>query len=123
VPFLSLPINFKFYTFKYKSRCIFLSYEQGRNHDSAQVGVDGLDLEDVAMCKEEYDAAVAAFIRSKGITRCPTACALPTQAAVPAADRAALESYAATRGRSRQQKIAERQRSFWTAKVLAGPGE
>jgi hypothetical protein len=75
------------------------------------------------MCQDEYEAAVAAFIRSKGITRCPTACALPTQGTVPAADRAALDSYAATRSQSRQQKIAERQRSFWAAKVLAGPGE
>jgi hypothetical protein len=75
------------------------------------------------MCQEEYQAAVAAFIRSNGITRCPTACALPTQASVSEADRAALESYAATRNFSRQQKVAARQNSFWAAKVLAGPGE
>jgi len=37
----------------------------------------------------EYEAAVAAFIRAKGVTRCPTACALPTQGTVPAGDRAA----------------------------------
>jgi hypothetical protein len=29
---------------------------------------------------------VAEFIRTKGITRCPTACVLPTQGLVPAAD-------------------------------------
>ena len=75
------------------------------------------------MCQEEYEAAVAAFIRNKGITRCPTACALPTQGTVPVADRTALGTYAATRNMSRQQKIAERQRSFWAAKLLAGPGE
>ena len=75
------------------------------------------------MYQEEYEAAVAAFIRSKGITRCPTACALPTQGTVPAADRAALENYATNRSLSRQRKIADRQRAFWAAKVLAGPGE
>jgi len=71
------------------------------------------------MCQEEYEAAVAAFIRSKGITRCPTACALPTQASVPAADRAALERYAATRDHARAQNTSAGERSFWAAKVLA----
>ncbi len=75
------------------------------------------------MCAEEYDAAVAAFIRSNGITRCPTACALPTQGIIGADDRAALADYAATRSRSRQLKSAERERSFWTVKVLAGQRE
>jgi hypothetical protein len=75
------------------------------------------------MCLEEYEAAVAAFIRSKGITRCPTACALPTQGVVPAADRAALERYAAIRNELRVQKISVHERSFWAAKVLAVPGE
>src|SRR6186997_1231001 len=51
------------------------------------------ELEDFTMCQEEHQAAVAAFIRNKGVTRCPTACALPTQGSVPAADRAALEAY------------------------------
>ncbi len=66
------------------------------------------------MHQDEHAAAVAAFIRSRGITRCPTACALPTQGTIAAADRAALEDYAAARGRSRQQKSAAR---------LARPGE
>jgi len=43
--------------------------------------------------------AVAEFIRTKGITRCPTACVLPTQALLGAADRAALEEHAAKRDR------------------------
>jgi len=42
--------------------------------------------------------AVAEFIRTKGITRCPTACVLPTQGLVPAADRVALEDHAVERG-------------------------
>ena len=48
-----------------------------------------------------YDdnVAVAEFIRTKGITRCPTAFVLPTQALLGAADRAALEEHAAIRDR------------------------
>jgi hypothetical protein len=61
------------------------------------------------MIDDEYQAAVAAFIRVKGITRCPTACALPTQATVPAADRAALEDYANARARTREKRATARQ--------------
>jgi hypothetical protein len=50
------------------------------------------------MSDEDCDA-IAEFIRSKGVTRCPTACVLPTQALVGAADRAALEEHAVTRDR------------------------
>jgi hypothetical protein len=75
------------------------------------------------MYREEYEAAVAAFIRSNGITRCPTACALPTQASPAAADRVALQRYAALRNQSRRQQVTGRGRSFWAAKVLAGHGE
>ncbi len=74
------------------------------------------------MCHEEYEAAVAAFIRRNGITRCPTACALPTQATPAAADRAALQRYAALRSQSRRQATG-RDGSFWAAKVLAGHGD
>ena len=42
------------------------------------------------MTQQEHDAAVAAFIRARGVTRCPTACAVPTQASVTEADRLAL---------------------------------
>jgi len=75
------------------------------------------------MCREEYEAAVAAFIRTNGITRCPTACALPTQATPGAADRAALQRYVALRSQSRRQQVAARHPSFWASKVLAGSGE
>jgi hypothetical protein len=54
----------------------------------------------------EYEAAVAAFIRDRGVTRCPTACLVRTQASVPAADRAALEHYEAGRDQSRRSHIA-----------------
>ena len=75
------------------------------------------------MHQDEHQAAMAAFIRGKGITRCPTACALPTQGTVDAADRAALQSYAAARSQSLQQKIVRREQSLWALKVPAVPGE
>ena len=40
------------------------------------------------------EAAIAAFIRAKGITRCPTACAAPTHAYGSAADRQILRQRA-----------------------------
>lgn len=43
------------------------------------------------MTQQEHEAAIAAFIRAKGITRCPTVCAVPTQASIAEADRRALE--------------------------------
>ena len=60
----------------------------------------------------DYEAAVAAFIRAKGVTRCPTACALPTQGTVPAGDRAALANYAEARDK---RQAAARARAFWPA--------
>src|SRR5438128_5807118 len=64
---------------------------------------------------DDSAAAIAEFIRTKGITRCPTACVLPTQGLVGAADRAALEEYAVARDRTRREKMAARMRSFWEA--------
>ena len=54
--------------------------------------------------------AVAEFIRTKGITRCPTACVLPTQGLIPAADRVALEEHAVERDRLRRAQAAARWR-------------
>ena len=56
---------------------------------------------------------VAEFIRDKGVTRCPTACVLPTQGEVAEADRAALAEYATGRERSRQARAALRARPYW----------
>ena len=67
------------------------------------------------MSSTEYEAAVEAFIRNKGVTRCPTACLVRTQASVPAADRAALEHYEAGREQSRRTHIAA------TARLLGVP--
>ncbi len=47
------------------------------------------------MSQSEYEAAVAAFIRNRGVTRCPTACVVRTQGTVSHADRAALQQRAA----------------------------
>jgi len=64
------------------------------------------------MSQDEYEATVAAFIRTKGITRCPTACAFRTQGTIAAADRAALEDYVAAREWLRERRIAARRRMF-----------
>jgi hypothetical protein len=47
------------------------------------------------MSQSEYEAAVAAFIRNRGVTRCPTACVVRTQGTVSNADREALQQRAA----------------------------
>jgi hypothetical protein len=39
------------------------------------------------------EEAIAEFIRQKGVTRCPTACASTTRAKVSEADRAELQKY------------------------------
>jgi hypothetical protein len=52
---------------------------------------------------ENDSEAVAEFIRTKGITRCPTACVLPTQGLVAAADRVALEEHEAKTKAERDQ--------------------
>jgi len=59
---------------------------------------------------ENDDEAVAEFIRTKGITRCPTACVLPTQGLVPAADRVALDEFAVERDRLRRAQATARWR-------------
>ena len=53
------------------------------------------------MSKADYEAAVAAFLRTKGVTRCPTVCAVPTQATVAEADRLAYRDYVAAKETSR----------------------
>jgi hypothetical protein len=67
------------------------------------------------LSNSDYEAAVAAFIRNRGVTRCPTACLARTQASVPAADRAALEQYEAGREQSRRSHIVA------TARLLGVP--
>jgi hypothetical protein len=47
------------------------------------------------MSQSEYEAAIAAFIQTRGVTRCPTACVVRTQGSVSASDREALSRRAA----------------------------
>lgn len=56
------------------------------------------------MSPNNDDAAIAAFLRSKGVTRCPTACAAPTHAYGSAADRQALPQRAERLEAMREQK-------------------
>jgi hypothetical protein len=63
------------------------------------------------------EAAVAEFIRNKGITRCPTACVLPTQGEITPSDRAALAEHAARRERSRRARAAQRASLYWLTEL------
>lgn len=78
---------------------------------------------DRVFCDYLGDAAVAEFIRTRGVTRCPTACVLPTQGSVAAADRAALEEYAATRDRVRRARVIARRHSLFSMPFAAPPPE
>jgi hypothetical protein len=55
----------------------------------------------------EYAQALAQFLSEKGVTRCPTACVVPTRASVSDADRAALRDHAETREAVRQSRRRE----------------
>lgn len=57
------------------------------------------------MSTADYDAAIAEFLRRKGVTRCPTACVVPTHANVAEADRAALRRYNDAREAARIEKL------------------
>jgi hypothetical protein len=58
------------------------------------------------MSSGEHEAAVAAFIHAKGVTRCPTVCVVRTQASVPAADCAELRRYEVAREMARRENFA-----------------
>jgi hypothetical protein len=57
------------------------------------------------MTETEYARAVAEFLRKRNVTRCPTACVVPTRASVTAADRAALRDHDAAREAAREAKL------------------
>jgi hypothetical protein len=61
---------------------------------------------------------VAEFIRTRGVTRCPTACVLPTQASVAVADREALGEYATRRAERRRARVAARVQQFWSVEAV-----
>ena len=57
------------------------------------------------MTDSEYTKAVAEFMSRRGVTRCPTACVVPTHASVGEADRVALRDYDAAREAARIAKL------------------
>ncbi|HZT89913.1 MAG TPA: hypothetical protein VFA12_18225 [Stellaceae bacterium] len=57
------------------------------------------------MSQNDYDAAVAEFLRRKEITRCPTVCVVPTHASVGEKDREALREYVAAKEAARLEKL------------------
>jgi hypothetical protein len=63
-----------------------------------------IDAEAAMMSETEYARALAEFMRSKGVTRCPTACVVPTHASVGEADRTALRNYNTEREAARLAK-------------------
>ena len=71
--------------------------------------------------EKDFAAAVADFIRTKGVTKCPTACVLPTQGSVATADREALGEYAARRSERRRARAAARVQQFWTVEAVPSP--
>lgn len=70
------------------------------------------------IAEKDFATAVAEFIRTKGVTKCPTACVLPTQGSVATADREALGEYAAQRAERRRAKTAARVQQFWAVEVI-----
>jgi hypothetical protein len=70
------------------------------------------------LTSEQDATAIAEFIRTKGVTRCPTACVLPTQGSVAAADRQALGDYAVRRAERRRTKAAARAQQFWSVEMV-----
>jgi hypothetical protein len=57
------------------------------------------------MSQTDYETAIAQFLLTKEVTRCPTVCAVPTQATVADADRAAYRNYVAAQEAARLEKV------------------
>ena len=56
------------------------------------------------MSQADYEAAIAQFLRTRGVTRCPTVCVVPTRATIAEADRAAYRDYIAAKEAARLEK-------------------
>src|ERR1700693_1220135 len=101
---------------RYQARAIKVVNRPSRAHDQGVVlsgknaslrpplpglprRTEGLAPEPRKMSQHDDDA-IAAFIHASGVTRCPTACAAPTQAIIAAADRLALRPPAERRAGS-----------------------
>jgi hypothetical protein len=65
------------------------------------------------MSETEYQAEVAEYIRSRGVTRCPTVCLAPTQGAVPVSERLALRQRAQRREELREEKFRNNWRNMF----------
>lgn len=59
-------------------------------------------------CEYGSESAIEEFIRTRGVTRCPTACVSPTQGSVTPHDRAALNAYTESREQVRRARAARR---------------
>jgi hypothetical protein len=57
------------------------------------------------MSQADYETAIALFLSTKSITRCPTVCAVPTQATVDDTDRAAYRDYVAAKEAARLERL------------------
>jgi hypothetical protein len=68
------------------------------------------------MSHHDRDVEIATFLRNKGVTRCPTACVVPTQGSPSLADQAALAEYGVTRELLRT-KSATRWQAFGSLRV------
>jgi hypothetical protein len=68
----------------------------------------------------DYEAAVQAFLRTRGVTRCPTVCVVPTRATVAEPDRAALRDYIAAKEAARIEKIKSYQNFTRPGAVVSG---
>jgi hypothetical protein len=66
------------------------------------------------MSQTKYEAAVADFIRTRGITRCPTVCLAATHGSVTVTDRTALQRRAEHPEELRQEKL----RNAWRSALL-----
>jgi hypothetical protein len=77
------------------------------------------------MSQADYDTAVTQFLLTKGVTRCPTVCAVPTQATVADTDRAAYRDYVAAREAARLEKIKSLRHPVqpWPAPVVGANGD
>ena len=62
---------------------------------------------------------IADFIRAKGVTRCPTACAAPTHAAITASDRSDLRTRAEQHEAALEAARKEQMRRAWLRRVGA----
>ena len=69
------------------------------------------------MSHHDRDAEIAAFILTKGVTRCPTACVVPTQSSPSLPDQAALAEHAVARDQLLRTKSATRWQVFGSLRV------